>query len=41
MMGAALVTMADSARTYLRTKATAHAMAEGVVATEQMEEQFA
>jgi uncharacterized membrane protein YkgB len=41
MMGAALVTMADSARTYLRKRTAAHATANGVVASERLEEQFA
>ena len=41
MMGAALVTMADSARAYLRKKTVATAMTNGVIATERLEEQFA
>jgi uncharacterized membrane protein YkgB len=41
MMGAALVTMADSAKRYLRAKTAVHATANDVGATEQMEEQFA
>jgi uncharacterized membrane protein YkgB len=38
MMGAALVTMADSARKYLRTKTAA--AVNGVFASEQLVEQF-
>jgi uncharacterized membrane protein YkgB len=41
MMGAALVTMADSAKKYLRTKTTALATASSVVARKPMQEQFA
>ena len=40
MMGAALVSMADSARTYLRTKTVRHATANDILVTEQMEEQL-
>jgi uncharacterized membrane protein YkgB len=41
MMGAALVTMADSARAYLRNRRAANAPTNGAVTTERLENQFA